>query len=116
MCTMCQRFLQDKTEMGRLCTITIGIVGFVIMLLHSPCEQAAGIVNILANFGNVGKLQGCPVFLNNIHERNIVKIELILIDVEFALWEFKGLFDQIDVLFHGIEIRRFLQLYALKQI
>lgn len=98
-----QRLFQHEGEVARFGAVAIVIGSFVIDLCHCHVEHSFGPVDLRRDLREVGDLERCPVLLDQLHERNIVEIQLIVLDGEFVLGKVERLFDQIDVLvFHGL--------------
>ena len=74
------------------------IVSLIVDLCHSHIEHPLGPLDLRRDLRQIGDLQRCSVLLDYIHNRNIVESKISIFNFEFVLWEFKSLFNQINVL------------------
>jgi hypothetical protein len=83
----------DKTEVAALGAITKVVAAFVVDLGHGHIEHAFRPLDVGADFRQVGHLQWSPILLDEFHQGNVVPMEGVVLNVEFVLGPFKGLFD-----------------------
>ena len=94
---------QDEREVARLCAVAVVVRALVVDLCHRHVEHSLGAVDLLGDLREVGDLERGSILLDQLHERDVVEIQLVVLDGEFVLREVERLFDQIDVLvFHGL--------------
>ena len=94
--------LQYEREMARLGAVAIVVRTLVIDLRHRHVEHALGAVDLLGDLRQVGNFERGSVLFDQFHQRNVVEIQLVVLDGELILREIERLFDQVDVLvFHG---------------
>ena len=83
----------DKTEVAALGAITKVVAAFVVDLGHGHVEHPFRPLDVGADFGQIGHFQRCPILLDEFHQGNVVPMEGVVLNVEFVLGPFKGLFD-----------------------
>ena len=86
--------------MRRFGAVAIRVLPIVLETLHGVVERRLDEANILADPWEVRKFQWRAVLLDNVHERDIVKQQLMFPNLEFFLWKFEGLFDEFTVALH----------------
>ena len=57
-------------------------------------------VNMFRDFRQIRQFQGSTILLNNVHQRNIVEHQFIVLDIELPCWELKRLVNQVIVCLH----------------
>jgi hypothetical protein len=67
------------------------------VLLEGLGEVGTGLIDLLADLGQVGDAQRRAVLLDDLHQRQIVPGELFVHELELILGEVEGLLDQVDV-------------------
>ena len=88
--------------MARLGAVTIVVRALVVHLGHRHVEHTLGPVDLLRDLRQVGYLERRAVLFYQLHERNVVEIQLVVFDRELILREVERLFDEVDVLvLHG---------------
>ena len=98
-----QGLFQHEREMRTFRTVTVIVGTLVIDLGHRHVEHALGTVYLLRYLRQIGDFQRRPVLLDNIHQRDFVEVEFVILHRKFILWELERLFDKVDVLvFHLI--------------
>jgi hypothetical protein len=96
-----ERFFQDETEIGTFGAVTIVVVALVINLGHCNIEQYLGLLYLGRYLGEITYFQWSTILLDDIHQRDIMKIKFIIFNSEFLLGEVKGLFNEIAIfIFH----------------
>ena len=96
-----ERLLQHEREMARFGAVAVVVHPLVVDLGHRHVEHALGPVDLLGDLRQVGDLERRAVLLDELHQRNVVELQLPLLHRELVLGKIEGLFDQIDVLvFH----------------
>ena len=85
--------------MRRLGAVTIRIRALVVEFLDGRIENLLGILDVLADFGQVGQFQRRAVFADDVHEWHFIEQQLVVIHAQF-LREFKSLLHQVNVTFH----------------
>ena len=96
------RLLEHERKVARLGAVAVVVRALVIDLGHRHVEHALGSVDLLRDLGQVGDLERRAVLLDQFHERNVVEVQLVVLDRELVLREIERLFDQVNVLvFHG---------------
>ena len=94
--------LQHEREVARLGAVTIVVRALVVHLGHRHVEHTLGPVDLLRDLRQVGYLERRAVLFYQLHERNVVEIQLVVFDRELILREVERLFDEVDVLvLHG---------------
>ncbi len=97
------RLFEHEREVARLGAVAVVVRTVVVDLGHRHVEHAFGTVDLLRNLRQVGDLERRAVLLDELHQRNVVELQLPLLHRELVLGKIEGLFDQIDVLvFHGV--------------
>ena len=87
--------------MGTFRTVAVVVRSLIIHFGHRYIEKTFGSLNLRGNLGEVGDFERCAVLFDDIHQRNIMEIQLIVLNRKLILREFEGLFNQIDVfVFH----------------
>ena len=93
---------QHEREVARLGAVAIVVRTLVVDLRHRHVEHALGAVDLLGDLRQVGDFERSSVLFDQFHQRNVVEIQLVVLDGELILREIERLFDQVDVLvFHG---------------
>ena len=93
---------EHEGEVARLGAVAVVVGALVVDLCHGHVEHAFGAVDLLGDLRQVGDLERGSVLFDDLHEGDVVEIELVVLDGELILREIERLFDQVDVLvFHG---------------
>src|SRR5690606_17528046 len=95
-----QSFIQDKAEMRRLGTITVGIISLIVVLLYSIVEISLRILYVLTDLGQISQLQRSAVGINNLHQINPIEMEVVVLHLKFPRRKVKGLLDQVNIFIH----------------
>ena len=105
--------LQHEREVARLGAVTIVVRPLVVHFGHRHVEHTLGPVDLLRDLRQVGYLERRAVLFYQLHERNVVEIQLVVFDRELILREVERLFDEVDVLvFHG----SFVVVFAIRPV
>ncbi len=85
--------------------VRIVVRAAVIYLCHRHIEQPLRFVDLLRYLRQVGYLERSTVLFDEVHQRDIVEIELVILDGELVCRKFERLFDQVHVLcLHSVSI------------
>ena len=93
-----QGFLKHEGEVRTLGTVAVMVVALIVHLGHGHVEHPLGPLYLGGYFGQIRYLQRRTVLLDDVHHRDVVKIEGPVFYAEFVLRKLEGLLDQIDVL------------------
>ena len=93
-----QGLLKYEGEVRALGAVAVVVVSLVVDLGHGHVEHPLGPLYLGGYFGQIRYLQRCAVLLDDVHHRDVVKIESPVFYAEFVLRKLEGLLDQIDVL------------------
>ena len=77
--------------------IAIGIAAFVVGLGDGNVEYSFGFLNLRADFGQVTDLQRGAVLLDDFHQVDPVKVQVVVNHFESFLGKIEGLLDQVTV-------------------
>lgn len=88
-----QRLLQHKREVTRFGAVAVVVVALIIDLGHRYIEHALGTVDLLRYLGQIGDFERSTVLLDDLHERDVVEIQFVVLDRELILREIERLFD-----------------------
>ena len=78
---------------GTLITVAFG----------SPLEKVSGLLDLVADLGQVEETEGCSVLLDEMSQRDSVEGQMLITEIEAFLGEGVTLVDQIEVaVFHGL--------------
>ena len=98
-----ERLFEHEGEVARFGAVAVVVGALVVDLRHGHVEHALGTCDLRGDLRQVGDLQRCAVLLDDLHERNVVQIQLVVLDRKFVLREIERLFDQVFVLvFHAL--------------
>ena len=92
-----ERFVQDEAVMRTFGAVTVVVRSVVIVLLHRLGEDALGPLDVFRDARQVGQAQRSSVFLDQPHQIDAVKGEVVSFEVEFFLREVERLVDQVYV-------------------
>ena len=98
-----ERLFEHEGEVARFGAVAVVVGALVVDLRHGHVEHALGTCDLRGDLRQVGDLQRRAVLLDDLHERNVVQIQLVVLDRKFVLREIERLFDQVFVLvFHAL--------------
>jgi hypothetical protein len=98
-----ERLFEHEGEVARFGAVAVVVSALVVDLRHGHVEHALSTCDLRGDLRQVGDLQRRTVLLDDLHERNVVQIQLVVLDRKFVLREIERLFDQVFVLvFHAL--------------
>jgi hypothetical protein len=95
-----ERFLHDKGKVGRFGAIAIGVLGVIPKTLHGIVKGCLDEADVFADTGKVSELQWRAVLLDDVHQRHIIKKQLMFSDFKLFLGKFESLLYQLAVALH----------------
>ena len=98
MCIVLECLFQNMGKVGTFGTIRKNIRLAVIAFFHCCMEIFTSFLNLFSNFWNVGQFEWRAKLLNQIFDRNIVKPQVVVLDLETGLWKVVGLMNEVGVL------------------
>ena len=78
---------QHEREVARLGAVAIVVRTLVVDLRHRHVEHALGAVDLLGDLRQVGDFERSSVLFDQFHQRNVVEIQLVVLDGELILRE-----------------------------
>src|ERR1700743_2771361 len=83
--------------------IAVNVTAFIIGFGHGHVEQPLGLLDLGADLWQIGDLQRCTILLDDIHEWDIIEIQLIISYIEAFLGEIEGLMYKVGIaIIHGL--------------
>ena len=92
-----EHLLEHKAEVRALGAIAVLILPLVVGLGHRHIEQHLGLLDLLADLGQIRNLERSAVLLDDVHQVDPVPQQIVSIEFELVLGPFKGLLDQVGV-------------------
>jgi hypothetical protein len=92
-----QDFLKHIPEVRTFRAVTIDIPAVVTERSHCPVKPVSCLFDLGANSRQIGNFQGCAVLSNQLNQRNSVKQEVAVLDVETFLREVERLINQVKI-------------------
>jgi len=90
--------IEDIAEVIALGAIAIVIVARIVERFDGPVEEVLGFLDLCTDTRQIGQLQRCTIFLDQVLDREVVESEISVVDIKSFLWEIKCLIDQVKVL------------------
>lgn len=89
---------------GAFAAVAIVVITIVIGFCHGYIEHFTGSLDVLSNFWQIKNAQGCTILFDDVHQRYVEPLKIVVYDVEFFIWEFKRLLNQVNVLIFHLSI------------